>query len=212
MRVRPLILLSFLSCLFSVVATAAERECSQWSPVDFSLEAQQEYPWWEFPVVATFTHVESSSQIQINAFYDGPRKYTLRFAAPQAGEWRYETQSEDPSLDAKSGVLHVNGVSKSRIQENPNLRGQVKISDSGRYFTYADGTPILPLGDTNWAFNTARCGLGDDNRGPFYQYLADRKAKGFNTILIAYLHGYGDYKAAAAVRRGEVLSLRHHAP
>ncbi len=41
------------------------------------------------------------------------------------------------------------------------------------------------MGDTNWAINTARCGLGEKHDGPFYQYLRDRKSKGFSTIMMA---------------------------
>ncbi len=35
-----------------------------------------------------------------------------------------------------------------------------------------------------WAGNTARCGLLADGGGPFSEYLADRKAKGFTAVLM----------------------------
>ncbi len=64
--------------------------------------------------------------------------------------------------------------------------------DQDRYFEYMDGTPFFLLAATNWAINTSRCGLGNNQDGPFYQYLKDRKSKQFSTILTSYLRGFGD--------------------
>jgi hypothetical protein len=86
------------------------------------------------------------------------------------------------------------------LERNPNLRGQVRVAKAGRHFEFADGTPFLLLADTLWAANTARCGLGEREDGPFYQYLADRAAKGFTAILMQYFHGYGDYPDAPGHR------------
>ena len=68
----------------------------------------------------------------------------------------------------------------------------MKISGNGRYFEYADGTPLLLLADTLWSGNTSRCGLGEENDGPFFQYLTDRRDKGFTAVLIKYLNGFDD--------------------
>jgi hypothetical protein len=73
-------------------------------------------------------------------------------------------------------------------------------AEGGRYFAYADGTPCFLLADTLWAGNTARCGLGEGEDGPFFQYLADRREKGFTAILMQMIHGYGDYPDGQAHR------------
>jgi hypothetical protein len=49
------------------------------------------------------------------------------------------------------------------------------------------------MASTLWAGNTARCGLGSNQDGPFYRYLSDRKRKGFTAILMQLFHGFGDY-------------------
>ncbi|HMO83729.1 MAG TPA: DUF4038 domain-containing protein, partial [Lacipirellulaceae bacterium] len=72
------------------------------------------------------------------------------------------------------------------------ILADTEIAADGRTFQYADGEPLLLMGDTLWAGNSARCGLGDDRDGPFYEYLADRKSKGFNAVLMRYINGFGD--------------------
>lgn len=106
----------------------------------------------------------------------------VRFAPPSPGKWEYRVYSSDRGLDGVSGEIYALSPDPGEIHRNPNYRGHVRISGNGRYFTCHDSTPVLLLGDTNWALNTARCGLGKNQKGPFYQYLEDRRLKGFNAI------------------------------
>lgn len=46
---------------------------------------------------------------------------------------------------------------------------------------------------------------GDQEDGPFFQYLGDRKAKGFTAILIKYLNGFDD---GPAKPNGRFLNAR----
>ena len=59
------------------------------------------------------------------------------------------------------------------------------------------------LADTLWVGNSARCGFGENQCGPFFEYLADRKAKGFTTILMQYMRGFGDATNEKAGQRNE---------
>ena len=136
----------------------------------------------------------------MKAFYNGGRRYTLRFAAPLAGRWHYRTKSRDAALDDNTGTILVEEPTPKQVAANSNLRGHVGVSGNGRFFQHADGKPFFLLGDTNWSINTARCGLGDDQDGPFYRYLTDRKTKGFTTILMAYMRGFGDTDEPAGQR------------
>ncbi|MCP5119004.1 MAG: DUF4038 domain-containing protein, partial [bacterium] len=79
----------------------------------------------------------------------------------------------------------------------------MRISADQRHFEYADSTPFFFLGDTNWAINTVRCGLGDTGDGPFFRYLADRRAKGFTAILMSFMRGFGDTVNEPAGQRNE---------
>ncbi|MBN1513308.1 MAG: DUF4038 domain-containing protein, partial [Phycisphaerae bacterium] len=137
-----------------------------------------------------------------HAFWDGGNTFRVRVqaTAPGAWTWRSGSQVEDPGLSGQSGTFEAVAWTEAEKRAHPNRRGQVRIAAGGRHFEYADGTPFLLLADTLWAGNTARCGLGNDGDGPFFQYLADRRAKGFTAVLMQYIHGYGDYPDAQAHR------------
>ncbi len=172
----------------------------QWTPLDIELEASSSHAWWEFPVTATFHHAASDLRLTLEGFFNGEKRYVVRFAAPLAGTWKYETASQDLGLANRSGQIEVSQPNSAELDGNPNLRGHLQVASSGRYFEHADGTPFLLLADTNWSINTQRCGLGENGDGPFYQYLADRKSKGFSLILMSFMHGFGDTREPAGQR------------
>ncbi|TWU31819.1 apiosidase-like domain-containing protein [Novipirellula artificiosorum] len=192
---QPLITVALAS-----VSVMAAEPITKWTPVVMQFDSEESYPWWEFPVEATLRHEGSGAQLQIEAFYDGPKRYTLRFALPLAGKWSYRIKSRDSKLNGNSGVVTVEAPTQQQSRSNPNLRGHVRASENGRYFQYADGKPFFFLGDTNWSINTARCGLGANQDGPFFEYLNDRKSKGFAAILVAYMRGFGDTDEPAGQR------------
>ncbi len=174
-----------------------------WTPVEISLEAASSHVWWEFPVTAVFTHAGSGTRLELPGFWDGDRRYVVRFAPPRRGAWTFRTRSADKGLDAVRGTISARTPSAAELRRNGNLRGHLRISPDGRYFTYADGTPFFLLGDTVWAMNTARCGLGENSDGPFYVYLADRGKKGFTTIFMSFMRGFGDTTMEPAGQRNE---------
>ena len=70
-----------------------------------------------------------------------------------------------------SGQLIAVAPSSSQIDAQANYRGHVRIIKNRRYLEYADGTPLLLVGDTVWAINTARCALGEKPGGPILSVL-----------------------------------------
>lgn len=164
----------------------------QWKPQEICLTAASEHPWWSFPVTIDFTHQSTGGRLVAEAYWNGGRQWVVRFAAPQPGVWTWQTSSDDSGLDGQSGRFEVRPPTHDETARNPNYRGQLRISCNGRYFEYAEGMPVFLLADTLWSGNTARCGLGEQEDGPFFRYLADRQAKGFTTILIKYLNGFDD--------------------
>lgn len=184
-------------CLLVLGATVIDGSAaiSTWEPLDLELQAAQNHAWWEFPVTATFLRKNQPEEpaLKVEGFWDGGNAWRIRTTFPKPGTWQWRTESADPGLDGKTGTIEVISPTQSQTSANPNLRGQLRVASDHRHFEYADGTPVFLLASTLWAANTARCGLGQNEDGPFYQHLADRKAKGFNTILMQYFHGYGDY-------------------
>ena len=178
----------------------------QWQPYDISLNADREHAWWTFPASADFVHEASESAIRIEAFWDGGRTWVVRFAPPLPGRWTCTTESRDSGLDGHSGTIEVRMPTQQEVVANANYRGHLRISPNGRYFEHADGTPFFLMASTLWAGNTARCGLGSNQDGPFFQYLSDRKRKGFTAILMQLFHGFGDYGYG---RYPEVLGHRN---
>ena len=185
------IVLCVAACVAST-ATAAEP-LLPWQPHEIALTAAREHPWWTFPGQAVLRRQGGTESLTVEAYWDGGRRWVVRVALPQPGIWKWQTQSDDAGLAGQSGTIEVVAPSPEQRAANANLRGQLRIASAGRHFEYADGTPFFLLADTLWAANTARCGLGRNADGPFFQHLADRKDKGFTAILMQYFHGYGDY-------------------
>lgn len=177
-----------------------ERQVIQHEPVDLTLTAAEDPRWWEDPVKAVFRHPGSGREVPICGFWDGDRSWVIRFAPPLAGAWTFETQSTDSGLNAQRGRVVASPASREQRLANPNFRGPLAVSPNGRHFVRADGTPFLLLADTGWALNTARGGLGENRDGPFYQYLADRRAKGFTAILLKHMSGIGASKDPSGQR------------
>ncbi len=186
--------LVLLSLPLHLSAVMADEPLLMWQSHDLTFTSANEHPWWEFPVRAVFTKEgDGASPLTVEGFWNGGKTWVVRAALPSAGRWTWVTQSADSEMNEKRGAIEVATPSAEQLAGNPNLRGQLRIAASGRYFEQADGTPFFLLASTLWAGNTARCGLGTNEDGPFFQHLADRKAKGFTTILMQYFHGYGDY-------------------
>jgi len=185
-----------------------------WSIQEISFTASEDYPnpflKQDVPLlIATFEHSESGTRLAVEGFWDGGKTWRVRFAPNHVGAWNWSASSSDSGLDGISGSFDCIAPTSQQIAGNPNYRGHIKVHVGGRYFIYADGVPFLWIGDTIWSMNTRRCGLGPDSQGPFYVWLNDRKAKGFNVVFSEYFevnqqneggyafpantHGKGDY-------------------
>jgi hypothetical protein len=85
-------------------------------------------------------------QLKVTGFWDGGRTWRIRFAPPASGEWSYRSSSTDPGLDGQTGGFRCIEWTDAEQQENATRRGFVRVCKdgprSGRYFEYADGTPM----------------------------------------------------------------------
>ena len=200
--VRRLTLLTCVlgSFLFAQIALAAPVHV--WETVEITLHATEVHA---DPYAGSQVWVDLEGpgfSKRCYGFWDGGSTFRVRVqaTAPGTWTWRSGSQFKDAGLAGTSGAFEAVPWTQAEKQANSNRRGQVRIATDGRHFEYADGTPFFLLADTLWAGNTARCGLGDNQDGPFFQYLADRRAKGFTAVLMQCIHGYGDYPDGQAHR------------
>ena len=77
-------------------------------------------------------------------FYDGDGVYKVRFSPPAQGEWRYETRSNRPELNGKSGSFTAGPPSADN-------HGPMQVFKTF-YLRYADGTPYHQFGTTCYAW------------------------------------------------------------
>lgn len=110
----------------------------------------------------------------VPAFWDGGQAWKARFAPPSAGEWSWRGESVDPGMNGASGSFRCEDWTATEKLDNPLRRGFLRVAPGGRHFEYADGTPLLWIGDTWW--NWSKKGIRFES---FAKLAGDRAAKGF---------------------------------
>lgn len=103
--------------------------------------------WTEWPVSARLRH-EGGTTLRLDGVYDRGGTWLVRFAPVEAGMWSYEIDGRGSLLS--SGTISATANDDHSVEENPNLRGHIRVAESWRYFEYADGTAFFRIGDTNW--------------------------------------------------------------
>jgi hypothetical protein len=133
---------------------------------------------------------------RIPAFWSGGTEWSVRFAAPHAGDYTWRSECSDPTvagLHGTEGSLLVLPYSGS----NPLLvLGALQMSEDRRTLRFTDGTPFFWYGDT-WRMGFTRRLSWPDG---FAELAADRVAKGFTLVQIVagvYLDmAWGDPRGA----------------
>jgi Protein of unknown function (DUF4038)/Domain of unknown function (DUF5060) len=152
-----------------------------WGVVELQLTAHDDHPspYGAVDVWVDFRH-PGGRTLRRPGFWDGDRTWRVRFASPGvSGEWTWRSGSSvpDAGLHGLTGRVVVEQVSPAA--SNRFLRhGFWTMSAGGRSLVHADGTPAVLVADTAWALPW-RATL-DEVR----TYAADRKAKGFNAVLL----------------------------
>jgi hypothetical protein len=155
----------------------AEVPATQERMFEWTIESHKEYadPFNDVEVDVIFSKDRQSWRVP--TFWRGGQRWTVRFAPPAPGEYRYRLQSTDttnPDLNGHQGRVAITAYHGS----NQLLHhGMLRVSANKRYFEHADGTPFYWLGDTWWS------GLSDRLSWEGFQKLADdRQAKGFTVV------------------------------
>jgi hypothetical protein len=147
--------------------------------VEWTVESRKIYkdPFNEVDIDAVFSRDGKSWRVPM--FWRGGQRWTVRFAPPTPGEYKYRLESTDktnPDLNGHAGRVNIIAYTGNN---SVLKRGMLLVSANKRYFQHADGTPFYWLGDTWWT------GLSDrlPFRG-FQELVLDRKEKGFTVVQI----------------------------
>lgn len=178
-------------------------EVEIWDRTDIVLHSSTDYteagynPYQDVTLDAVFTH-EDGTQISIPGFWNGGNEYRVRFSPTKTGTWTYlitSNRRDDLGLFLRGSITAVANTSDTEI----GTHGFIRLSDTGRYFTYDDGTPFYWLGDTHWQSmnfesitkcNYPGCTCGNQ----FLHELKNRKGKGFN-VYQTYFSSEDDGKS-----------------
>lgn len=192
-RVRCLCLAAGL-LLFPVTGpAAAPGAVYQYGLFEASFTAAAGYddPLRDVDVTVEFTAPDGSRE-QLPAFWDGGRRWVVRFSPNHQGRYTYRSVSRpaDAGLE-QSGVF----IARRYWGRNELYRsGGPRLSDNRRFLTLDDGHPWLWLGDTAW--NGALLSTREEWR----RYLRDRAARGFSAVQFATTQ----WRAGRADENGQV--------
>ena len=146
----------------------------------FESRAAYKNPFLDLTIEAVFEG-PSAQVIRREAYWDGGNIYKVSFAPTEEGEWKFTLAAPvSTGLDGLSGSLECLPYDG----ELPIYQhGFLKVSEDGRYLTYADGEPFFWLGDTHWEF-AYREKWEESNHpqmGSMFKGMADRRfEQGYN--------------------------------
>ncbi len=158
--------------LVPLLGMAAE----QWAVYEASFESKKTYenPFMDVQVDVVFG--KGGTEWKQPAFWNGGNRWTVRFAFPETGTFAYRVESNDSSLNGKTGRVEVQEYKGN----NPFIKhGHLRVSENRRYFEHADGTPFFWMGDTWWKCLSKRLSFDE-----FKELTDDRAKKGFSLAQI----------------------------
>ncbi len=123
--------------ILAAPSTAAESAVTveRWDTKELSFTSERSYsnPFRDVALKATFTRLGGNrSSLTVNGFYDGGTTWRVRFMPPELGRWEYITESTDPGLGGKRGLIECTAP------QRPYLHGPLKAD--GLHFVHEDGT------------------------------------------------------------------------
>jgi len=169
--------------VFSSTVQAVAHDSSEslkthrWEVVDilFDVKTSAARP-FEIDFSARFEG-EAERPLTIQGFYDGGKRYVIRFRAPEAGVWRYHVESSHSELNGLSGVVNVGEAQDGR-------RGAIEIDrEDPRAFRFENGDPYYPIAfECDWLFALdMENPQGIPRTRKFVDYVANN---GFNQVIL----------------------------
>ncbi|MCK5101585.1 MAG: DUF4038 domain-containing protein [Cyclobacteriaceae bacterium] len=194
---------SFLGIILLCMATSGlkAQPIHQWEVKTLSFTAGNNYsnPYAIIPVdgsedllTITFSGLDGDAEgkdITLTGFWDGDNVWSVNFAPPFTGNWKYKTNSRDKKLHGKSGNIKAIAWTQEGMESNPTRNGPVMVRQNGitagHFFEYENGQPFLWIGDTWWNWTKRSIHIET-----FQKLVDDRAEKGF-TIGQLFVPGNG---------------------
>ena len=158
--------------LLSAANIMAAGDVGQWEVFETSFETGRQYTNAFMDVEVNVVFSQGDKQWVVPAFWAGGSKWTVRFAPPVQGAYKFHVKCTDAAnadLNGHEQALRV----AAYTGDNPLLKhGFLRVSTDKRHFEQADGTPFFWLGDTWWKGLCQRLTWEG-----FQELTADRKAK-----------------------------------
>lgn len=147
-----------------------------WKMHEFELHGRShvDNPFRDAALVGEFTS-PSGEMLIVEGYHDGGDTWRLRFMPDEEGPWRYLLRGEGVELLVRGSLRCV----------APQSHGFIGIHPDNPYaFTYSDGTPFFPMGDTCYGLYT------DSPITPALrtQYLNTRRSQRFNFVRLGVIH------------------------
>ncbi|MCP4783002.1 MAG: DUF4038 domain-containing protein [Fuerstiella sp.] len=171
-----ILILSVVVLPISVVRADVAHMAEQWNVFETMFESSIQHKNPFMDVQADVVFAKGEQKWKQPAFWNGEDTWAVRFAFPDTGTFTYRIESNDSSLNGKTGTVVVQKYegSNSLIKH-----GHLRISENKRYFEHADGTPFLWMGDTWWKCLSKRLCFDE-----FKELTDDRAKKGFSLAQI----------------------------
>jgi Protein of unknown function (DUF4038)/Domain of unknown function (DUF5060)/Putative collagen-binding domain of a collagenase len=167
---------------FDAAFAQVSNRTPQWNVAEINLISTKSYhnPFEDVEVNVTFSG-PGNQNITRPAFWDGNRKWVVRFAPTAIGEWKMTTVCTDKANAGLGGIKKTIICEPYTGELEIYKHGFLHVSDNKRYFVYADGTPFFYLGDTHWIYIHERFASSNVSGVPSqFKYTVDKRvAQGF---------------------------------
>jgi hypothetical protein len=119
------------------------QQVEQWGMFEQAFQGPSDgNPFVDVQLSAVFQQGDHS--VKVTGFYDGGGIYRIRFMPDKPGDWSFQTSSNKPELDGKTGGF-------TALAPSPGNHGPVHVQNT-YHFAYADGTPYWEIGTTCYAW------------------------------------------------------------
>ena len=140
-----------IAAFFLVAAAKASAQTSQpatveqWGVFEQRLDGPRDgNPFVDVQLSVKFTDAADHKTVNVEGFYDGDGAYLIRFMPDEQGNWHFETTSNRPELNGKTGDFTCSAPTEGN-------HGPVRVAYT-YHFAYADGTPFVAIGTTCYAW------------------------------------------------------------